>query len=325
MKVRWYAKSIYALVALALVLSLGITALPLAGTAEANNGCCQDAWVDDNAGPDWYNVTCHFDTIQKGINAVCENGTVHVLPGKYAGGITVNKTAVTIESTDGPHRTIVQDASAYGFQVLEPRVIVAGFRITGFGRDMGRAKGTGDGPEINCDRSGYGIILAGDETANNCIIRNNIIEDNHHGILIETDNNQILYNNILNNIDYDSGIHLTSCASGNEIHCNNIMGNLVGVSKQANFGVSEEGGGNVNAANNYWGCSEGPGAAGCDTISGPVLYDPWLPRPFELCEVCGGALPPLRVPATNHWGIVAMTTLFAGLLLWVVWRRRVAS
>jgi len=35
--------------------------------------------------------------------------------------------------------------------------------------------------------------------------------------------------------------------------------------------------------------------------------------------------PPPGVPTINHWGIVAMITLFAGLLLWRMRRRRLAS
>jgi hypothetical protein len=34
---------------------------------------------------------------------------------------------------------------------------------------------------------------------------------------------------------------------------------------------------------------------------------------------------PAGVPTVNHWGIVAMITLFAGLLVWTVRRRRLAS
>ena len=154
------------------------------------------------------------------------------------------------------------------------------------------------------------------------------IENNYHGIKIETDNNQILYNNILNNRLLDSGIQLSKDASGNEIHCNNIERNLgYGVVKEENLGVSKEGGGNVDATNNWWGCSEGPGGACCDTVSGTVTDDPWLPMKFEYCEACGGTppCPPPKVPSLNHWGIVALISLFAGLLVWTVRRSRLAS
>jgi parallel beta-helix repeat protein len=325
-KTKWCAKPIYVMVGLALVLSLAIAAVPMAGTVEANAGCCDEAWVDDdNPDPSWYNVTCHFHTIQEGVAAVCDGGTVHVASGQYAGGIDVAKANVRIKSTDGPKRTIVTDIYRYGFSVASQGVTIEGFNITGFtGVDSPSPEGAGDSPEFGVVDSGYGIDLWC--AADNCTIKNNIIENNGHGILVFTDNNQILHNNILNNSAmFDSGIHLAEDASGNEIHCNNIEGNLIGVAKGADYLVSafSQVGGTVNATNNYWGCSGGPGAAGCDTVSGPVLYVPWLPKPFELCEECVGAPP--RVPTTNHWGIVAMTALFAGLLVWTVRRRRLAS
>jgi hypothetical protein len=38
-----------------------------------------------------------------------------------------------------------------------------------------------------------------------------------------------------------------------------------------------------------------------------------------------GPTPPPGVPTVNHWGIVAMITLFAALLVWTVRRRQAAS
>jgi hypothetical protein len=326
-KTKWYVRPIYVMVGLALVLSAGITALPAVEMVEAS--CCQDAWVDDNnLDPDWYNVTCHFHTIQQGVDAVCDGGTVHVLPGEYDGGIAVNKTGVTIESTDGPHITIVQNVYDNGFVVTAQGVIIDGFKITGFdgGTTSPSPEGTRHSPQ-NYKYSGCGIILAGVESADNCTIRNNIIENNCEGILIFTDNNQILYNKILSNISPGSGIHLSSCASGNEIHCNNIAGNLDwGVAKEEyDFcGVPGIDRGSVDASKNYWGCSGGPGTGGCDTIRGAVLFNPCLPAPFEQCEECGGTPPTVvpKVPSLSQWGMVALISLFAGMLVWMVRRRR---
>ena len=324
---RWCAKPIHVMVALALVLSLAIATVPVVGTVEANSGCCDEAWVDDNADPSRYNLTCTFHTIHKGVAAVCAGGTVHVLKGKYDGGINVNKANVTIQSTDGPEVTIVDDPGDNGFVVTEPGVTIDGFTITGFdgGMTSPLPENSGHSPEFGQLVSGCGIILEGDASAGNCTIKNNIIENNGHGILVHTDNNQILYNNILNNSPMiDSGIHLSADASGNETHCNNIEGNLMGVAKETGDadGAFGQVVGTVNAANNYWGCSGAFGTAGCDTVSGPVLFDPWLPMAAEYCEVCGRAPPTPRVPTTDHWGIAAMITLFAGLLVWTVRRRR---
>ena len=47
------------------------------------------------------------------------------------------------------------------------------------------------------------------------------------------------------------------------------------------IGVDNLGAGPVDARENWWGCSNGPGAPGCSAIAGSgVLADPWLTRPF---------------------------------------------
>ena len=50
-------------------------------------------------------------------------------------------------------------------------------------------------------------------------------------------------------------------------HYNYIVGNEVGVESTNPL---------VDAEQNWWGCSGGPGAAGCDPVSGNVDYDPWI-------------------------------------------------
>jgi nitrous oxidase accessory protein NosD len=48
------------------------------------------------------------------------------------------------------------------------------------------------------------------------------------------------------------------------------------------IGVDNLGTGTIDATENWWKCSKGPGAHGCATISGPnVQYTPWLTSPFE--------------------------------------------
>ena len=310
-KTRWYVKPIYVMVALALVLSLGL----MAGMVGAS--CYTDVWVDDDAAPGWYDGN-HVHTIPEAIGKICPGGTVHVLPGKYDGGILVDVEDVTIESTDGPEVTIVDDPGDFGFEVIAPSVIIDGFTITGFHGGVPFDSSANDIDHSFYIDGGYGIILTGEESADNCIIRNNIVEDNSHGILIFTDYNQILHNHILYNTNYDSGIHLAGNTLGNEIHCNNIKGNCPG--------LINEGEGSVDATENWWGCSGGPGAVGCDAVVGDVLVTPPLPTRFEDCEECGGTPPSASVPAPamNHWGIGTMIALLGGLLVWTVRRRQPA-
>jgi parallel beta-helix repeat protein len=59
-----------------------------------------------------------------------------------------------------------------------------------------------------------------------------------------------------------------------DVHLNILLGKQTGVD---NLGT-----GTVNATENWWGCSGGPGAFGCASVSGPgVLFVPWLTNPFQ--------------------------------------------
>jgi hypothetical protein len=70
-------------------------------------------------------------------------------------------------------------------------------------------------------------------------------------------------------------------ATGNvpavQIHLNNFPDDQVGLQ---NAGTAK-----VDATQNWWGCSGGPAARGCATVSGTgVLFTPWLTKPFKTGE-----------------------------------------
>jgi parallel beta-helix repeat protein len=59
-----------------------------------------------------------------------------------------------------------------------------------------------------------------------------------------------------------------------QIHLNNIPDNQVG--------LQSAGTATVDATQNWWGCSGGPAAKGCATVSGTgVLFAPWMGQPFQ--------------------------------------------
>ena len=62
-----------------------------------------------------------------------------------------------------------------------------------------------------------------------------------------------------------------------QVHLNNLLDGAVG--------LQDAGGGRVDATQNWWGCSGGPGAGGCTTLSitgsGTVMVAPWLTQPFQ--------------------------------------------
>jgi parallel beta-helix repeat protein len=322
-----------------------------------------DNWVGLNPGDPADGHTFGMDafaTIQNGSLAVYEDGTVHVAAGIYHETVDIYKSLTLL----GEGRDVVtvdaQGAMDNVFSVNADYVTISGFNITGADRcsyagvyvdrtnhcEISHNTITGNGDGIYLSASHDNTITYNDiygncdgvylyyATSNQ--IEDNDVHDNGHGIYLSASNDtEILRNNILDNRELDSGIHLESGCSGNVIHCNNIVGNdPYGVSYGGGMTVVEppslglynqDGDEPVDATGNWWGCIEGPGAAGCDLVSGDVIYDPWLLDEFQYCRECREAPTPPGVPAANHWGIVAMIALFAWLLLWTVRRRLSAS
>ena len=154
------------------------------------------------------------------------------------------------------------------------------------------------------------------------------IHDTCYGFYIDNgDDNFITLSSIHDNVE---GVHICSEineSTGNELHCNNIYRNT-------DYGVFKEYSPPVDASGNWWGSVSGPSLSpgDGDNINTNVLYYFWLLDEFQNCGQCGGAPRPTPsppappgVPTVNQWGIVAMITVFAGLLVWAVRRRRPAS
>jgi parallel beta-helix repeat protein len=78
---------------------------------------------------------------------------------------------------------------------------------------------------------------------------------------------------ISQNVIKGEGIDIAIKTPGSvEVHFNNLFGGI---------GIDNLGGGAVNATQNWWKCSGGPGANGCGTtVGGNVLVAPWLTEPF---------------------------------------------
>ena len=116
-------------------------------------------------------------------------------------------------------------------------------------------------------------------------ITRNKIDNNGHGIYIYGDVEAPLIigaNEIINNVEFDSGIHVESGydTTGLLVGFNNIVGN----SQSGNYGVFNGGLENLKAPYNWWGDASGPGGAGTgtgDTISDGVIYRPWIPDNFK--------------------------------------------
>lgn len=206
-------KALGILISLALCLSLvAALASPYPSSVKAN-GVVQTWHVatggsniigDGSEGNPWL-------TIQYAIDQANAGDTIIVHPGEYVAGNQVGKSGLTIQSSDGSGVTTVHGSAVDGFDVWEPGVVIDGFTIT------------------NCYR---GIWLAGLESGDDCLIKNNDIQYNVTGILVDTSNNIISHNTISYNNEQPpdfSGIHLTGDATNNLIINNTIEYNDHGI------------------------------------------------------------------------------------------------
>jgi len=159
-------RSVAILLALALVLSLGIIAVPMAGIVEANTG---EWYVDGALGKDEETQgtgigTDAFKTIQYAINdsGVVVGNTINVAAGTYYEHIKIDK-ALTVKSTGGAMGTII-DSNGFRYIVTieHSDVTFEGFTVT----DPTYAGGS--------DATGI-LIQTTDEDISNVQILDNII------------------------------------------------------------------------------------------------------------------------------------------------------
>ena len=170
-------------------------------------------WVDDDwagtslgieVGPGKYFGYNAFAIIQHGINAVAQDGTVHVYPGKYDENLSIWDKSLTLQSTDGWQQTEIDPSGAVIWIGGDADVTVQGFEMSG---------GT------------YGIHVTDvDSTVHilDCFIHDN----SSHGIYVEGDGDLLhIEGNIIsqNGADGGSGIDVTE-AWGTV----NIVDNVIG-------------------------------------------------------------------------------------------------
>ena len=78
----------------------------------------------------------------------------------------------------------------------------------------------------------------------------------------------VVTGNTISGEDVDIGVN-----TGVEvnIHQNNLLGGKIGVANDCTLDGASCTGSNINATQNYWGCSTGPGTSGCTTTSGTAI------------------------------------------------------
>lgn len=201
-KVKW-------LILFVLAALLILPALPLAAAEKQ-----AEVWVDvkfTGATAGW-NVT-HFDTIQNGVDAAAENGTVYVAAGTYNKKVEIDTTGITIYGEPGVilDGTDVPDVNGFYISGGTSAVTIEGFTIINW--------------------RGYGIYI----NAVNNTVTNNTIADNNGGIWA-LPGNEIHYNNIIDNV---SGV-VNEEASANVDATMNWWGHVGGPTHDGNiFGLGD--------------------------------------------------------------------------------------
>ena len=145
-----------------------------------------------------------FTTIQAAINDASQRDTIIVGDGIYNENVVVNK-SVTLRSENGSATTNVNasDSSEHALNVTANNVTIEGFNVTGV---------------TNFEMAG--IYLG---YSNDSIVRNNVVNNNSFGIVLDHSENNTLSSNIANNNSY-YGIYLSS-SSNNTLTDNTAMNN----------------------------------------------------------------------------------------------------
>lgn len=183
-----------------------------------------EVWVDDDFDSETQGWgTTHFSSLQDGVDAASEGGTVNVAAGTYLGA-AVHKESLVIRGQEGAIIDGTGVQADAGFVVTEPGVTIEGFTIQNW--------------------NNAGILLTGLATAHNSIIQNNIITANENGISAFTNGNIISHNTISDNVN--NGIYIQG--TQNTITNNIVTGNTpTGSSWKA--GILVEGNDNIISGN----------------------------------------------------------------------------
>jgi parallel beta-helix repeat protein len=193
----------------------------------ADNGPLE-VWVSraySAATPGW-GVT-YFDTIQNGINAVAEGGTVHVFSGTYPENLIIDNKRLVL-SGEGAATTVIDGRHlAKCLRVLGTSgTVISGFTFTnalatGYPLDFAVSLENGEDITFKNNRltgDGEGIGFS----SNNCLILNNRIEGNGSIFFIESWGSRIEGNELY--VSSDGGIWMMGSSKNNVIAYNTIVG-----------------------------------------------------------------------------------------------------
>jgi len=223
-----------------------------------NPGGVDVVYVDDDFNPStpgWQ--IDHFDSIQDGVNAVVEGGTVYVYNGTYYENVVVDK---TIDLVGEDKDNTIIDGGGSGKVVL---LSADGVNISGFTIQNSGSGHPNSGIYISSNhtiisdnnvQNNYDGIYPYDSN-NNTIMNNSVCSNNRRGINTDYSSHNIInMNNVENNSK--TGIVLDVWSLNNTIYLNNIVNNGmyggISIDDHSNNNLIVE---NVIANNNGYGVS----------------------------------------------------------------------
>jgi hypothetical protein len=138
----------------------------------------------------------------------------------------------------------------------------------------------------------YGNVIIGNYIAKNLPDQADTATPGNVGININSGGGgspiygTVISYNVIRDEDIDIAVNSPSEV---DIHLNDLGGGKIGVGDVCAFDKATDKTsictGTINAIETYWGCSKGPGAAGCTTVSGSdITFTPWLQSPIRLDE-----------------------------------------
>ena len=190
--------------------------------------------------------------------------------------VSGNGIGVGIFTSPGPPTFATMQTAAY-------QNVVIGNRLIGNGQ-----------PGVAMHAHKAGAILTGNLVTGNYIAFNGAdVADNAApgptGINVDGGasgvslNGNTVIGNIIEHEAVDVAVR-TEASTQIDVHLNNLLG--------AGIGVANQGSGNVNATQNYWGCAGGPGALGCATVVGHVTVSSSLSQQINLGDPLADPLNP---------------------------------
>ncbi len=175
-----------------------------------------DVYVDDDyTGPfDEGHIYGYdaFTSVQDGINAVANGGTVHVAPGTYKENVSVNK-AVTVEGAEAATTKLVgTTGNTTPLTFATNGATVSGFTIT-------HEYTATELSDWNFNNNGVVFL----QTTSGNTLSDSVVTLNRNGVYINNSQNNKLVGNTIT--DNRTGINMTNTVNGTEITDNTIANN----------------------------------------------------------------------------------------------------